>query len=193
MANEGVNHGRRRFLTATTAVVGGAGALAAAVPFIKTWLPSAKAKSAGAPVQQDISKIEVGQMVITEWRGQPVWIVRRSPEQVGTLASLNARLRDPESKNEDQQPKYAQNLYRSIKEEWLVMIGVCTHLGCVPLGQKPTDPKGEFGGWFCPCHGSQYDTSGRIRKGPAPRNLEIPAYIFETDTTLLVGAEAKKS
>ncbi|TDR43159.1 ubiquinol-cytochrome c reductase iron-sulfur subunit [Tahibacter aquaticus] len=194
MANEGVNHGRRRFLTATTAVVGAAGALAAAVPFIKTWLPSAKARSAGAPVTQDISKIETGQMVITEWRGQPVWIIRRSPDQIKQLPSLNSRLRDPDSKNEDQQPKYAQNGYRSIKEEWLVMIGVCTHLGCSPkfhgeIKPEPFDAEWK-GGFFCPCHKSRFDMAGRVFDGvPAPTNLKVPDYHFVDDHTLVIGVK----
>jgi ubiquinol-cytochrome c reductase iron-sulfur subunit len=131
----------------------------------------------------DISHVEVGQAITVLWRGKPVFVRHRTPENIKEAEAVNiAELRDPQT-----------DAQRVQKPEWLVMVGVCTHLGCVPLGQKPSDPKGEFGGWFCPCHGSQYDTSGRIRKGPAPRNLEVPAYVFENDTTLLIGAEAKKS
>jgi ubiquinol-cytochrome c reductase iron-sulfur subunit len=193
MANEGVNHGRRRFLTATTVVVGGAGALVAAVPFIKYWLPSARAKTAGAPVQQDISKIEEGQMIITEWRGQPVWVVRRSKAQLDALKSQDSRLRDPKSENVDQQPKFAQNEYRSIKPELLVMVGVCTHLGCSPkfhgeIKPEPFDAEWK-GGFFCPCHKSRFDMAGRVYQGvPAPTNLKVPPYTFaDGDKTLIIG------
>ncbi|MEO8672285.1 MAG: ubiquinol-cytochrome c reductase iron-sulfur subunit [Tahibacter sp.] len=197
MANEGVNHGRRRFLTATTAVVGGAGAIAAAVPFIKSWLPSARAKTAGAPVTVEIAKLEVGQMLTVggntpEWRGQPIWIIHRSKEQLAALGTLKDRLKDPESSNEDQQPKYAQNEYRSSRPEYLVMVGICTHLGCSPkfhgeLRPEPFDEQWK-GGFFCPCHKSRFDMAGRVFQGvPAPTNLKVPPYHFEGDNILVIG------
>jgi len=197
MANEGVNQGRRRFLTATTAVVGGAGVVAAAVPFIKSWLPSARAKTAGAPVTVDVSKLEVGQMLtvggnIPEWRGQPIWIIHRSDEQLKALPAQDARLRDPKSENEDQQPKFAQNEHRSLKPELLVMVGICTHLGCSPkfhgeLKPEPFDDQWK-GGFFCPCHKSRFDMAGRVYQGvPAPANLKVPPYKFADDKTLIIG------
>jgi len=188
MASESVDNGRRRFLTATTAVVGGAGALCAVVPFIKSWEPSARAKSAGAPVLADISKIEAGQMVKFAWRGLPVFVVNRTPAQLAALKGLDSRLRDPNSDNTDQQPAFAKNEYRSQKDEpqWLVVIGLCTHLGCVPqyfgdLKPEPFDPDWK-GGFFCPCHKSRYDLSGRVFSGvPAPANLVVPPYKFMPD------------
>ena len=191
MANEGVDHGRRRFLTATTAVVGGAGVVAVAVPFIKSWEPSARAKNAGAPVLADISKVEPGQRLSVLWRGQPVWIVNRTPALLATLPQLDSRLRDPKSEIE-QQPKYAQNETRSIKPEWLVVIGICTHLGCSPefvpeIKPEPFDPEWK-GGFFCPCHKSRYDIAGRVFQGvPAPMNLVVPPYQFVSDKQILIG------
>jgi ubiquinol-cytochrome c reductase iron-sulfur subunit len=192
MANEGVDHGRRRFLTATTAVVGGAGVVAAAVPFIKSWEPSARAKSAGAPVLADISKIEPGQIVSIKWRGMPVFIVNRTQQQVGALKGLDAQLRDPASDNSKQQPAYAKNETRSIKPEWLVVIGICTHLGCSPkffgeVKPEPFDPEWK-GGFYCPCHRSRYDLAGRVFSGvPAPANLPVPPYQFVNDKQILIG------
>jgi ubiquinol-cytochrome c reductase iron-sulfur subunit len=197
MANEGINKGRRRFLTATTSVVGGAGAALAVVPFVKSWEPSARARSAGAPVEADISKIEPGQKVTFEWRGLPVFVVHRTPEQLATLAGEDARLRDPKSENADQQPAYAQNENRSIKPEWLVIVGICTHLGCVPdfypeLKPEPFDPHWE-GGFYCPCHKSRYDIAGRVYDGvPAPANLPVPPYHFVDDTHILIGVDPGK-
>jgi ubiquinol-cytochrome c reductase iron-sulfur subunit len=191
MANEGVDYGRRRFLTATTAVVGGAGVVAAAIPFIKSWEPSARAKNAGAPVLADISKIEAGQRLSVLWRGQPVWIVNRTPALLATLPQVDSRLRDPKSEM-DQQPKYAQNETRSIKPEWLVVIGICTHLGCSPefvpeIKPEPFDPEWK-GGFFCPCHKSRYDIAGRVFQGvPAPMNLVVPPYQFVNDKQILIG------
>ena len=191
MANEGVDYGRRRFLTATTAVVGGAGVVAAAIPFIKSWEPSARAKNAGAPVLADISKVEPGQRLSVLWRGQPVWIVNRTPALLATLPQLDSRLRDPKSEM-DQQPKYAQNETRSIKAEWLVVIGICTHLGCSPefvpeIKPEPFDPEWK-GGFFCPCHKSRYDIAGRVFQGvPAPMNLVVPPYQFVNDKQILIG------
>ena len=191
MANEGVNQGRRRFLTGTTVVVGGIGAAFAATPFIKSWQPSERAKNAGAPVLQDISKIEPGQKISVLWRGSPVWIVNRTKAMLDTLPGLDGRLRDPKSQV-DQQPKYAQNETRSIKPEWLVMIGICTHLGCSPeyipeIKPEPFDPEWK-GGFFCPCHKSRYDIAGRVFQGvPAPANLPVPPYKFLSDKQILIG------
>ncbi|NII11468.1 ubiquinol-cytochrome c reductase iron-sulfur subunit [Oleiagrimonas sp. C23AA] len=196
MANEVVDHGRRRFLTVTTAAVGGVGVIAAAVPFIKSWEPSAKAKAAGAPVVADIGKIESGQMVKYSWRGLPVFVVNRTKAQLAALPSLDPRLKDPKSSNTDQQPPYAKNEHRSIKPEWLVVIGICTHLGCVPefvpdIKPEPFDPNWK-GGFFCPCHKSRYDLSGRVFDGvPAPANLAVPPYHFIDDTHIQVGVDPK--
>ena len=195
MANEVVDHGRRRFLTAATAVVGGVGIVAAAVPFLKSWEPSARAKAAGAPVIADISKIELGQKVDYAWRGLPVFVVNRTKEQLALLPSLAPRLTDPDSKV-DQQPDYIKGVDRSIKPEWLVVIGICTHLGCVPefvpeIKPEPFDPDWK-GGFFCPCHKSRYDLSGRVFKGvPAPKNMVIPPYHFADETHIQIGVDPK--
>lgn len=192
MANDDVNLGRRRFLTATTSVVGGAGVALAAVPFIKSWEPSARARAAGSPVLADISKIEAGQKVTFAWRGAPVWIVNRTSAQLATLPTQDSRLRDPKSDNAAQQPDYAKNEQRSIKPEWLVAVGLCTHLGCVPdyfpdLKPEPFDPEWK-GGFFCPCHKSRYDIAGRVYDGvPAPANLLIPPHKFVDETHVLIG------
>lgn len=195
MADHEVNHGRRRFLTATTAVVGGVGGVFAAVPFIKSWQPSARAKTAGAPVVQDISKLEVGQRVITMWRGQPVWIIKRTPEILAGLSTLNDNLVDPDSVvNPGQQPTYATNAMRSIKPEIAVIVGICTHLGCSPSFVPEMTPQ-DFdtqwkGGFFCPCHGSRFDMAGRVYKNvPAPTNLKIPPYHFIDDNTIEIGVD----
>ncbi len=189
---QGVNRSRRRFLTAATTVIGGIGAAYMAVPLIGSWEPSARAQAAGAPVEVDISKIEEGQQVTVEWRSKPVWIVRRTQAMLDTLPTLKSRLRDPNSLVETQQPTYCQNIYRSIKPEYLVAVGICTHLGCVPT-YRP-DPGSLAvdwpGGFYCPCHGSQFDLSGRVFKGvPAPTNLEIPPYHYVSDTVILVGED----
>lgn len=192
MTNDGVNVGRRRFLTTSTAVVGGVGAAVALVPFIKSWEPSARAKTAGAPVQADISKLEEGQMVMFEWRGQPIWIIKRTKPQLDALPTLDSRLRDPNSDKVDQQPPYAKNEFRSIKPEILVVVGICTHLGCAPklfpeIKPEPFDPDWK-GGFFCPCHKSRFDMSGRVFQGvPAPLNLVIPPYKYASDTEITIG------
>ncbi len=192
MANDGVDKGRRRFLTVTTAVVGGAGVVAAAVPFIKSWQPSARAQTAGAPVEADISKLEDGQMVMYEWRGQPIWIIRRTKAQLDVLATLDPLLSDPKSENTEQQPAFAQNEYRSLKPEVLVLVGLCTHLGCAPklhaeLKPEPFDPDWK-GGFFCPCHKSRFDMAGRVYSGmPAPTNLVVPPYKFIDDGHIMIG------
>jgi ubiquinol-cytochrome c reductase iron-sulfur subunit len=198
MANEVVDHGRRRFLTITTAVVGGVGVVAVAVPFIKSWEPSARAKAAGAPVTADISKIEPGQKVTFSWRSQPVFVVNRTKDQLAALPTLDGRLTDPKSEVTDQQPKYAQNPTRSIKPEWLVVVGLCTHLGCVPdfepvMKPEPFDPNWK-GGFYCPCHKSRYDLAGRVFQGvPAPKNLPVPPYHFVDDNTIQIGVDPKEA
>ena len=200
MANEVVDHGRRRFLTATTAVVGGAGIVAAAVPFIKSWEPSARARAAGAPVTQSLTKIEAGQMLTVSWRSLPVFVLNRTKAQLATLPMVDSRLVDPKSDGASatQQPKYAQNEVRSIKPEWLVIIGICTHLGCVPdfvpvIKPEPFDPDWK-GGFYCPCHKSRYDLAGRVYAGvPAPKNLPVPPYHFIDDSTIQIGVDPKEA
>jgi ubiquinol-cytochrome c reductase iron-sulfur subunit len=193
MSGDGVDPGKRRFLTAAATVVGGVGAVFAAVPFVASWMPSERAKAAGAPVQADISKLEVGQMLRVQWRGKPVWLVKRSEEMLEALPTLNDRLRDPNSVD-PQQPEYADNIYRSIKPEILVAVGICTHLGCSPsfvpeAMPQPYDAHWK-GGFFCPCHGSRFDLAGRVFKGvPAPLNLEVPPHKYISDTLILIGED----
>lgn len=192
MSKAPVDSGRRRFLTAATCVVGGAGAVGAAVPFIKSWNPSAKAKAAGAPVRVDISKLESGQLIRVEWRGKPVWIVNRSKTVLDGLAGQNKSLRDPDSQ-EPQQPEYAQNEARSIRPEVFVAVGLCTHLGCSPTYLPDTfgeQVQGVSAGFFCPCHGSKFDMAGRVYSGvPAPLNLVVPPHLYEDDNTILIGMD----
>ena len=183
---------RRRFLTQATSVIGGIGLGVAAVPFIGSWLPSAKAKALGAPVEVDVSKIEPGQKVTVAWRGQPIFVVHRTDIALDKLNSLEPQLRDPFSE-QPQQPDYAVNEFRAIKKQFLVVVGLCTHLGCVPVyrpkmgGLEP----GWLGGFFCPCHGSKYDMAGRVYKGvPAPTNLPIPPHRYLDDNLLVIGEEA---
>lgn len=192
MSNAPVDKGRRRFLTVATGVVGGAGAVAVAVPFIASWNPSAKAKNAGAPVEVNIAKAEPGQLIRVKWRGKPVWIVRRTPAMLEELDTIEGKLRDPNSE-EPQQPPYAQNQHRSIKEEVLVAVGICTHLGCSPTYYEAgmgDHAEGIQSGFFCPCHGSKFDIAGRVFQGvPAPLNLVIPPHYYVNDNTVLVGEE----
>ncbi|GGA83289.1 ubiquinol-cytochrome c reductase iron-sulfur subunit [Neiella marina] len=192
MSNAPVDSGRRRFLTATTAVVGGAGCAFAAVPFIASWNPSAKAKAAGAPVEVDISKLEPGQLIRVDWRGQPVWVVNRTQAALDELKAVENQLKDPAS-DEPQQPEFAKNQYRSLKPEILVAVGLCTHLGCSPTYLPDTfgeQVSGVKSGFFCPCHGSKFDMAGRVFQNvPAGLNLVIPPYTFVDDTTILVGVE----
>lgn len=193
MSNDGVNAGRRRFLTAATSVVGGAGVVGVAVPFVGSWNPSAKARAAGAPVRQDIGKLEPGQMMTVEWRGKPVFIVRRTQDQLDKLAGLADKLRDPNSERK-MQPDYVKGVERSLKPEFAILVGICTHLGCAPQ-YRPTEVYPEkvgdgIGGFFCPCHGSYYDLSGRVFQGvPAPANLEVPPHKYETDTVVTIGVD----
>ncbi len=191
MPTDGVNKGRRRFLVATTAVVGGVGAGFAAVPFIQSWQPSAKAQSMGAPVQVDINKLEPGQLLKVQWRGQTIGVLRRTPESLGLLPEVTPDLRDPQSL-ESEQPSFAQNETRALKEEYLVVNMHCTHLGCVPQLVPQVGPQSFQenwkGGFFCPCHKSKFDMAGRVYKGvPAPTNLKIPPYSFIDNRTLLIG------
>lgn len=187
------NLGRRRFLTATTVVVGAVGAGFAAVPFIKSWNPSARAKLAGAPVIADISELQEGQRLVFEWRGQPIWIVKRSKQVLDLLPTLDSKLRDPESLV-DQQPAYIKGEARAIKPDISVLVGLCTHLGCAPemvakIGPQPFDPEWK-GGYFCPCHKSRFDMSGRVFEGvPAPVNLLVPPHHYQDDNTIVIGVD----
>ena len=193
-----VNQSRRRFLTAATSVVGVAGAVGVAVPFIGSWNPSAKAKAAGAPVRINLAAIEPGQMITEEWRGKPVFILRRTDEALAGLKKVIGDVSDPDSQVE-QQPNYAQNETRSIRPEFMIMLGVCTHLGCAPqfrpdVGAKDMGGDAWQGGFFCPCHGSKFDLAGRVYKSvPAPINLEVPPHTYETDTMIVVGIDGGSS
>jgi len=189
-----VNKSRRNLVIATCAA-GGAAGVAAAVPFAASWLPSERAKAGGAPVVADISALEPGQMMTVEWRSKPVWIIRRTKEMLDGLARVDGKVSDPKS-DVPMQPEYAKNEYRSIKPELLVLVGICTHLGCSPQ-EKPADDKAEMGadwtgGFLCPCHGSKFDLAGRVYKGaPAPVNLEVPKYTYLSDTRILIGDDTK--
>jgi ubiquinol-cytochrome c reductase iron-sulfur subunit len=191
-----VDTGKRRFLTAAASVVGGAGVAAVAVPFVSSMLPSAKAQAAGAPVEVDISKLEVGQMITVEWRGKPVWVLNRSAESLQTLPELTDVLADPDSADTAQQPEYCKNEGRSIRDNILVLVGICTHLGCSPTYRPdlaPADLGPDWkGGFFCPCHGSRYDIAGRVFKNmPAPKNLVVPPYHFLGDNRVVIGEDAQ--
>ncbi len=194
MSTDGVNVDRRRLLIGATAAVGAVGVAGVAVPFVKSWNPSAKAKAAGAPVTADISQIEPGQRAVFEWRGKPVWVVRRTPEMLRTLSTHDSKLNDPNSEVETQQPAYAKNPTRSIKPEFLVLTGICTHLGCSPLF-RPEVAAADLGadwvgGFFCPCHGSRFDLAGRVFSGvPAPTNLVVPPYRYVTDSVVVIGED----
>jgi len=196
MSSDGVNSGRRKFLTAATSAVGVAGAVGIAVPFVGSWNPSEKAKAAGAPVKADIGKLEPGQMVVVEWRGKPVYVLHRTPEQIEGLATLNDQLKDPDSAISDQ-PAYIEGDARSLRPEILVIEGLCTHLGCAPkfrpeVGAADLGGDDWIGGFFCPCHGSKFDLSGRVYSGvPASTNLVVPPYSFETDSVLVIGVDAE--
>jgi ubiquinol-cytochrome c reductase iron-sulfur subunit len=192
-----VDNSKRRFLTtAASVVVGGAGAAAVAVPFVTSMLPSAKAQAAGAPVEVDISKLEEGQLLTVEWRGKPVWVLNRSSAAMQTLPELTKQLADPDSDTETQQPPYCKNEHRSIRDNLIVLIGICTHLGCSPSYRPelaPADLGPDWlGGFFCPCHGSRYDLSGRVYKNmPAPKNLVVPPYHFLGDNRVVIGEDAQ--
>ena len=192
MSKQGVDNERRRFMLATT-VVGAVGAGFVAVPFIASWQPSARAKAIGAPVEIDVSKLEPGQMLRGKWRGKPIFVVRRTEGSVEELPLLDPKLRDPDSRT-DMQPPYAQNQWRSLKPEYLVLIGLCTHLGCSPTFRPeiaPVDLGPDWkGGFFCPCHGSRFDLAARVYSGvPAPTNLVIPPHQYLSDAKILIGED----
>lgn len=194
MSSDGVNTGRRRFLTAATSAVGAAGVVGIAVPFVGSWNPSAQARAAGAPVKFDIGKIEPGQMTVVEWRGKPVYVLRRTEDQVAGLATLTDDLKDPDSAISEQ-PDYVDLVTRSIKPEIMVFVGLCTHLGCAPkfrpeVGAADLGGESWLGGFFCPCHGSTFDLAGRVYSGvPASANLIVPPYSYESDTVLVIGVD----
>jgi ubiquinol-cytochrome c reductase iron-sulfur subunit len=193
MKNGDVSHGRRRFLVGATAAVGGVGIVGAAVPFVASWNPSAKAEAAGAPVTVNIEKVEPGQQITVEWRGTPVWIIRRTTEMLDNIEKLSDQMKDPQSEA-DQQPTYANDVFRSINPEYAVLVGLCTHLGCVPSYRPEVAPSdlGEdwLGGLFCPCHGSRYDMAGRVYDAqPAPLNLVVPPHRYDDDMTLTLGLD----
>jgi ubiquinol-cytochrome c reductase iron-sulfur subunit len=185
----------RRNLVVATSAVGAAAGLGAAVPFVASMWPSERARAAGAPVQVDLSRVAPGELAVIEWRGKPVWVLRRTPEMLASLKAAEPRLSDPRSKASEQ-PKYAENEYRSAKPEIMVMEGVCTHLGCSPQ-LKSAEARAEMGadwpgGFYCPCHGSKFDYAGRVFRGaPAPTNLKVPPYTFTTDTAMVIGEDEK--
>lgn len=192
-------NGRRRFLVAATTVVGGIATVGVATPFMLSMMPSERAKAAGAPVEVDISKLESGQLLLVEWRGKVVWVLKRTEGMLETLVQLEQEevLADPDSERE-QQPEYAKNTTRSIKPETLVVEGLCTHLGCSPVFRKDIAPEDLgpdwLGGFFCPCHGSKFDLAGRVYKDlPAPTNLIVPPHVYLSDSLLLIGSESKES
>ncbi|MEN9465902.1 MAG: hypothetical protein RL217_2083 [Pseudomonadota bacterium] len=198
MSQDGVNKSRRTLLVGATTAVGAVGAGFVAVPFVKSWNPSERAKAAGAPAKIDTSKIEPGAMVVAEWRGKPVYVAKRTEQTLSLLESLNAVLKDPDNSNKAQQPGYADNLYRSRKPELSVILGVCTHLGCAPkyhpeVKPEPFDADWK-GGYYCPCHGSRFDLSGRVYSGsPAADNLVIPPYTYESDSVIVIGVDEENS
>ena len=194
MSSDEIDHGRRRLLLAATTVVGGIGTAYVATPFILSMDPSEKAKAAGAPIDVDISKLQHGQLMTVEWRGKPVWILRRTKAMLDAMKERESELRDPLSEELSQQPHYAKNKNRSINPEYMVMVGICTHLGCAPTYRPEMAPadlgKDWKGGFFCPCHGSTYDLAGRVFAGvPAPSNLVVPPHHFVSGTRLLVGVD----
>ncbi len=196
MSSDGVNVGRRTFLIGATSAVGAVGAVGIAVPFVGSWNPSARAKAAGAPVKADIGKLESGQMVVVAWRGKPVYVVNRTEQMLDNLPQLNDELKDPESEI-SLQPDYVTGISRSIRPELLVIVGLCTHLGCAPkfrpeVGAADLGGDDWLGGFFCPCHGSKFDLSGRVYSGvPASTNLEVPPYSFEGENILVIGVDTE--
>ena len=197
MSDQQVDQGKRTWLIAT-GCAGAVGGVATAIPFVSTFAPSERAKAAGAPVEVDISGIKPGEKLTVEWRGKPVWIVRRTPEQLEALKKNDSQLADPTSERKAYPtPDYAKNDHRSIKPEYFVAVGICSHLGCSPsdkfeLGAQPSLPNDWTGGFLCPCHGSTFDMAGRVYKNkPAPDNLEVPPYKYLTDSRLLIGEDKK--
>ena len=199
MSNEKQVDSGRRFLLGATAVCGGAAAVGTGVALVSTFQPSEKAKAAGAPVEVDIAGMAPGEQRTVEWRGKPVWIIRRSPEMVASLKKTDGAVADPMSKRapDELTPPYAQNEHRSIKPEYLVAVGICSHLGCSPTakfaeGAQPNLPDDWQGGFLCPCHGSTFDLAGRVFKNkPAPDNLQVPRHMFLSDTKLVIGKDEK--
>ena len=193
--DEKVDCGRRRLIVAT-ATVGGVAGVAAAVPFLASFAPSERAKSAGAPVEVDIGKLAPGQMMTVEWRGKPVWIIHRTKEMLDGLRKIDDKVSDPQSER-DQQPEYAKNDHRSIKPEYMIAIGICTHLGCSPSDKFKTGAESGIdadwqGGFLCPCHGSTFDLAGRVFKNkPAPTNLEVPPHKYLSDARIIIGDDSK--
>lgn len=197
MSDQQVDQGKRTWLIAT-GCAGAVGGVATAVPFVSSFAPSERAKAAGAPVEADISALKPGSKMTVEWRGKPVWIVRRTPEQLAALPKLDAQLADPQSDRKAYPiPEYAKNEHRSIKPEYLVVVGICTHLGCSPSDKFQAGPQASLpddwqGGFLCPCHGSTFDLSGRVFKNkPAPDNLEVPPHMYLSDTKILIGEDKK--
>jgi ubiquinol-cytochrome c reductase iron-sulfur subunit len=192
---DNVDHNKRRLLLAATTAAGGVAAAGAGAPFVLSLMPSERAKAAGAPVQVDLSSVAPGTMISVEWQGKPVWIVHRTPEMLGMLSKHDDELADPAS-DVPQQPEYSHNPARSIRPEFLVVLGICTHLGCSPTFRPeiaPADLGANWaGGWFCPCHGSRFDLAGRVFKGvPAPTNLIIPPHKYLSENTLLIGDDSQ--
>jgi ubiquinol-cytochrome c reductase iron-sulfur subunit len=198
MSDKPVDNGKRTWLIASTCA-GAVGGVAAAVPFVTSFQPSERAKAAGAPVEVDVAALKPGEKLTVEWRGKPVWIVRRTPEQLAALPKLDPELADPKSqrKPDELTPPYARNEYRSIKPEYLITVGICSHLGCSPsdkfqTGAQPSLPNDWAGGFLCPCHGSTFDMAGRVFKNkPAPDNLEVPPHMYLSDTRVLIGEDKK--
>lgn len=198
MSESRIDSSKRTWLIAS-GCAGAAGGIAVAVPFVSTFQPSEKAKAAGAPVEVDISALQEGEKMTVEWRGKPVWIVRRTKAQLAELPGLDSQLADPQSlrKPDEFTPVYARNEARSIKPEYLVVVGICTHLGCSPVdkfqtGPQPSLPDNWNGGFLCPCHGSTFDLAGRVFKNkPAPDNLEVPPHMYLSDTRLIIGEDKK--
>jgi ubiquinol-cytochrome c reductase iron-sulfur subunit len=195
MSGDTANPGRRRFLTLATTAVGAVGTGFLLVPFVSSMQPSAKARAAGAPVRADISKLVAGQMIRVKWRGKPVWIVKRTDAMLETLTELEGEVSDPASADSEQ-PGYAQNEYRSIKPEILILVGICTHLGCSPTFRPDVSPadlgKDWKGGFFCPCHGSKFDLAGRVYAGvPAPTNLPVPPHRYLSDDEIMIGEDGE--
>ena len=187
-----IDRNRRHFLTVATVVTGGAGIVAATIPFLSSLKPSARAQALGAPVEVPVGTMEPGEMVRVMWRGRLVFVLRRTEEMLARLAGVTEFLRDPNSETVEQQPEFAVNEHRSLKPEFLVIEGSCTHLGCAPLAEFDVGPADDwFGGFFCPCHGSRFDLSGRVYQGvPAPTNLRVPPYRFIREDVIMIGQEA---
>ena len=197
MSNQPVDQSRRTWVT-MACVAGGAGGVATVVPFVSTFQPSERARAAGAAVEADISALKPGEMMTVEWRGKPVWIIKRSPEQLEGLKKIEGELADPNSERKlEMTPEYARNAHRSIKPELMVAVGICTHLGCSPSEKFQPGPQASLpddwkGGFLCPCHGSTFDLAGRVFKNkPAPDNLEVPPHMYLSDSKLLIGEDKK--